>query len=97
MGSVSDIFDSDSKEEEFFGFSTDDIARAHISGESDISADERSDERSTEDEESDSNSIESGAEEDWSDDLEFVIVEDFNKRTGPTTVFFQPRQLLATF
>ena len=82
MASVSDIFDSDSEEEEFFGFSTDDIARADISGESDISADESS----TEDEESDSNSVESGGEEDWSDDLEFVIVEDFNKRTRPTTI-----------
>ena len=66
----------------FFGFSTNDIARADISGESDISADESF----TEDEESDSNSVESGGEEDWSDDLDFVIVEDFNKPTGPTTV-----------
>ena len=82
MASVSDIFDSDSEEEEFFGFSTNDIARADISGESDISADESF----TEDEESDSNSVESGGEEDWSDDLDFVIVEDFNKPTGPTTV-----------
>ena len=82
MASVSDIFDSDSEEEEFFGFSTNDIARADICGESDISADESF----TEDEESDSNSVESGGEEDWSDDLDFVIVEDFNKPTGPTTV-----------
>lgn len=82
MASVSDIFDSDSEEEEFFGFSTNDIARADVSGESDISADESF----TEDEESDSNSVESGGEEDWSDDLDFVIVEDFNKPTGPTTV-----------
>ena len=86
MASVSHIFDSDSEEEEFFGFSTDDIARADISGESDISADERSDKSSTEDEESDSSSAESGGKEDWSDNLEFVIVEDFNKPTGPTTV-----------
>ena len=86
VASVSHIFDSDSEEEEFFGFSTDDIARADISGESDISADERSDESSTEDKESDSSSAESGGEEDWSDNLEFVIVEDFNKPTGPTTV-----------
>lgn len=82
MASVSDIFDSESEEEEFFGFSTNDIARADVSGESDISADESF----TEDEESDSNSVESGGEEDWSDDLDFVIVEDFNKPTGPTTV-----------
>ena len=86
MASVSHIFDSDSEEEEFFGFSTDDIARADTSGESDISADERSDESSLEGEESDTNSVESGGEEDWSDNLEFVIVEDFNKPTGPTTV-----------
>ena len=68
MASVSHIFDSDSEEEEFFGFSTDDIARADMSGESDISADERSDESSTEDEESDSSSAESGGE-DWSNNL----------------------------
>ena len=86
MASVSDIFDSDSEEEEFLGFTADDIPRADISGESDISADERSDESSTEDEESDSSSVESGGEEEWSDNLEFVIVEDFNKPTGPTTV-----------
>ena len=86
MASVSHIFDSDSEEEEFFGFSTDDIARADTSGESDFSADERSDESSLEGEESDTNSVESGGEENWSDNLEFVIVEDFNKPTGPTTV-----------
>ena len=87
MALVSDIFESDTdSEEEFFGFTADDISsRVDISGESDISADERSDENSTEDEESDSSSVESGDEE-WSDNLEFVIVEDFNKATGPTTV-----------
>ena len=30
--------------------------------------------------------VESGDEEEWSNNLEFVIVEDFNKPTGPTTV-----------
>ena len=64
MATVSDIFDSDSDEAEIFGFSTDNIAGADISGESDISANERSNESSTEDEESDSGSVESGGEED---------------------------------
>ena len=88
MASVSDIFESNTdSEEEFFAFTADDISsRADISGESDISADERSNKSSTEDEESDSSSVESGDEEEWSDNLEFVIVEDFNKPTGPTTV-----------
>ena len=97
MVSVSHIFDSDSEEEEeFFGFSTDDIARADISDESDISADERSDESSTEDEESDSSSAESRGEEDWSDNLEFVIVKILTNPPG-LQLFFQPQQRLATF
>lgn len=53
---------------------------------SDILADETSNESSTEDKESDSSSVESGDEEEWSDNLEFVIIEDFNKPTRPTTV-----------
>lgn len=87
MASLSDILESDTdSEEEFFGFTADNISIADISGESDISADERSNESGTEDEESNSSFVESGEEEEWSDNLEFVIVEDFNKLTGPTTV-----------
>jgi len=87
MASLSDILESDTDgEEEFFGFTADNISIADISGESDISADERNNESGTEDKESNSSFVESGDEEDWSDNLEFVIVEDFNKLTGPTTV-----------
>lgn len=88
MCSVSNIFESNTdSEEEFFGFTADDISsRADTTGESDISADERSNKSSTEEEESDSSWVESGDEEEWSDNLAFVIVEDFNKSTRPTTV-----------
>jgi len=71
----------------FFGFTVDDISwRADIHGESDISADERSDKSSTEDKGSNSSLVESQDEKWWCHNLEFVVVEDFNKPTRSTTV-----------
>lgn len=73
-------------EKEFFGFTADISSRANISGESDISAGQRSNESSIEYAESNSSSVESRNEEVWRYKLEFVIDEDFNKPTGLTTV-----------
>ena len=86
MATWEDIFNSDSEEEEFLGFTEADLPRRNISeedsGQSDISADEISGESSSEAEESEN---ESDNEEERTSDVEDVVVKDFNKLTGPTT------------
>ena len=79
MATWEDIFNSDSEEEEFLGFTEADLPRRNISeedsGQSDISADEISGESSSEAEESEN---ESDNEEERTSDVEDVVVKDFN-------------------
>ena len=83
------IFNSDSEEEDFYGFTNEDLLQ-DSSEESDISVDEgessESEDESSESEENDDSNV-------WSDDLHEVVVQPFDKPTGP--VNFLPAEASA--
>lgn len=91
MATCVSVFDSSESEDDYFYGFTNQDSQEELSGDSDISVDE--DESSeSEDEASETEDVEQNPDV-WSDDLHEVVVQPFNKPTGP--VNFLPAEASA--